>query len=521
MGSRRSGEWDRRVATATNHKGPRRAFGGQNRLFAALVVSASLVSCSGSGCHPQNDAQQPASTSEAPNRWHYTVSPTPALDRLDVGLCFTGPAPAALVVDGTDVIAAVEQARDSEGRELVINREREAIELTGVGSDTCISYKVNLDTVFAEVSYRRASRIDDSVLMTVGTWLWRPKQLPDEPRITMSWELPADMAVSHPFAPADLRDVVAHAPKPKGEVVSLSRTTFRWRSQVAFGPFEVEKVEAAGATFSIVALGETELSREGRAKWVATAASTVALLFGQFPVPRAQILVIPSGRGTSPVYFGLTSRGGGASVAALVSTSAGDAKFVGEWVLIHEFLHLGMPFVRSDDVWLSEGFVTYYTEVLRTRAGFRSHDKAWRAIVSGFRRGRRSASGQTLAEASARMHEQHAYDRIYWGGAAIALVVDVLLRTKGEHSLDDAMKQLHTCCAHSPRQWSADEVLEVFDAFFGSREISQICARELARPTFTDLQQTFEAIGIREREGEVVLASEGDAARLRTAICGG
>ncbi|MGB1013783.1 MAG: hypothetical protein ACPG4T_06595, partial [Nannocystaceae bacterium] len=398
----------------------------RRRLYSALTVALTLplASCGGAGCQPQSESARAPSSGPAAsaitNRWHYTVRPDKDLQQLAVSLCFDGPAPAGLVINGVDIAEAVVAARVVDGPELVVDREAERIDLANVGVDACISYTVSLDTVVDRVSTRRASRIGENILLTLGTWLWRPTDRAETAKITMSWELPPGMSVSHPFAPAESSQVFAHAPKPIGPVAELSTTTFRWRSQVAFGPFEVEEVKAAGATFSIASLGETNLDRTGRATWVRTAAETVALLFGKFPVPRAQILVIPAGGGTTPVVFGLTSRGGGASVAALVSNTAGEDAFTGEWVLIHEFLHLGMPFLHSRDVWLSEGFVTYYTGVLRTRAGFRSQLEGWRSIVAGLGRGARSAPGQTLAEASAGMHEQHAYDRVYWGGAAIA-----------------------------------------------------------------------------------------------------
>jgi len=499
----------------------------RDRLCSALTLALTLplASCSGTGCQPQREpAQAPAADPASPTaskRWHYTVRPDRELTQIEVSLCLDGPAPAGLVINGEDIAEAVVAARVVDGPELAIDRRAERIDLAGVGADACISYTVDLDSIVGRVSNRRASRIGENILLTMGTWLWRPTDRAQSATITMSWELPQGMSVSHPFAPAEPSQVVAHAPKPVGPVAALPPTTFRWRSQVAFGSFEVEQIKAAGATFSIVPVGETHLDRGGRASWVRTAAETVALLYGTFPVPRAQVLMIPAGASGTPVVFGLTSRGGGASVAALASTAVGEDAFVGEWVLIHEFLHLGMPFVRSRDVWLSEGFVTYYTSVLRTRAGFRSQLDGWQSIVSGLGRGTRSARGQTLAEASAAMHEQHAYDRVYWGGAAIALMLDVYLRSQpGDHSLDAGMRQLQDCCAQSPRQWSAEEVLAVFDAFYGSSDVSKICASELARTAFSDLQASLESIGVEATEDGVALDQAGEQAALRQQITG-
>jgi hypothetical protein len=224
------------------------------------------------------------------------------------------------------------------------------------------------------------------------------------------------------------------------------------------------------------------------------------------------------------VYFGMAVRGGGPAVMLLISSAAADDAFPGEWVAIHEFLHHGMPFVDHDDAWLSEGFVTYYTELLRTRAGFRAEAGAWKAMLAGFERGRDSGVGLPLADESREMHDNHAYQRVYWGGAAIALLADVALRAAGT-SLDAAMRELQRCCAATPRIWPAEQVLATLDAWLeGSQELQlgpqlrPIVGPILRSADFPDLTAIYRKLGVSVVNGELTLDESAPFAHIRRAI---
>ena len=189
----------------------------------------------------------------------------------------------------------------------------------------------------------------------------------------------------------------------------------------------------------------------------------------------------------------------------------------GGWTTVHEMLHHGMPFI--DEPWMSEGWVTYYTELLRTRAGFRSEEAGWRAMVEGFGRGRRTR-GMTLEEASARMRELHVYQRVYWGGAAVALLVDVQMRleTDGARSLDDAMRELRRCCGDADHQWAARELLEELDAWYGRPLFSETARAVLSERELPDVEAAMERIGVQVVDGEARLDDEHPAAAIRRAI---
>ncbi len=492
----------------------RRRGGGASRR--AWIVAAALTIGASACAHARGRAGAP----EAAAAWRYTVRPNEALTRLDVELCFDGAPASTLVADLPMGAHVLESARDVEtGRKLPVDRRAREIDISSLGRDACLRYGVDLERM-PPGRRRLARRVGDAMLLNVSLWLWRPLRLREGASATLEFELPdgaPSMRASTPWATID----------GPGERYRVPATTYTWRSQVVLGEFDLDTVTAGGATFSIArlrdpALEPVALTAEGQRRWITTAAETVASLHGRFPVPAVQLIVLPFGRGSSPVAFGLTGRGGGASVVLLISSDASDDDFIGEWVAIHEFLHLSMPYITAEDVWLSEGFVTYYTSVLRTRAGFRDEQAGWEAIVSGLNRARGSVTDLTLREAAAQMNQRVAYDRVYWGGAAVALLSDLALRQEsdGRRSLDDAMRELYECCANSPRRWSAAEVYEVFDRWAAAPILSDLLARELDRAKFVDFDRALRALGVEIREDRVVLSDEQPAAGLRQAITG-
>lgn len=458
-------------------------------------------------------AHKPAS---APPGWHYEVTVPPHLGRLDVEVCFRRPLPERLVADDEAAVHYVVDARDAATqRPLKVDVEAGHILVGSAGP--CLAYGVDIARMIEEVDDRDGmARIGDAIAGSPHLWLWRPESLPQTAEATLAFALPDGAAVS--------------APWPQTAVAGtyeLSSTTFAWAAQVVVGKFTAVRFTAAGTDFQVAVLDRRHaITEDGLRRWLTTAAETVAGLYGTFPTPTMQVVVVPFPGGGDPVYFGMALRGGGPSVLLLVSNSAEDREFPGEWVAIHEFLHHGMPFVQHDDAWMSEGFVTYYTEVLRTRAGLQTQLAAWRALLSGFARGSRGGTGASLAEESARMHENHAYQRVYWGGAAIALLLDVALREAGS-SLDAAMRRLDTCCADARHIWRADAIIDEWDRWLGRGDVFRtVVTRVLQRAggpwradgSFSELSAVYRKLGVNMIDVEPTLDESASIAHVRRAI---
>lgn len=455
----------------------------------------------------------------SPTSWHYNVTVPKDLDRLDVEVCFRDRGPARLVADHDAAARYVVDVRSKTGKPLPIQDSA----IVAVTAGKCLTYGVDIGRMISEVDGDAMARVEGALAGSPHLWLWRPDPLPDAAEVTLSFALPDGIAASVPW------------PREPGENARyrLSSTTFTWAAQVVLGKFTADRFTAAGTDFQVAVLDRPrQISDAGIRRWLSTAAETVAGLYGNFPTPAMQVVVVPYPGSGDPVYFGMALRGGGPAVLLLVSGGTADDAFPGEWVTIHEFLHHGMPFVDHDDAWLSEGFVTYYTEVLRARAGLRSEVASWDALLSGFARGRGSGSDVPLAEESVRMHDTHAYQRVYWGGAAIALVLDVALREAGS-SLDAAMRHLDTCCGDTRRIWAADAILRELDRWLPAEVRTRIPSlRGLAEPilqrtggpwsgpgeSFPELSAVYRKLGVNMVDGEPTLDESASIAHIRRAI---
>ena len=471
----------------------------------SLLLLCSLCSLCSLGC---------AHLRSGPQSWHYAVKPSAALDRLDVELCFRDRIPAQLVAD-EDGAADYLLSATAGGRALKIDREAGTITVGDVRGK-CLRYVVDLARMVDEVVERHMVRVGGVVATSPHLWLWRPTKLYLEAEVSLEFDLPKRMGASVSWSRTS-----ASARRPR---YRLPTTAFRWASQVVLGDFHALRVDAAGAEFEVAVVDlPREISDEGLRKWLTVAAGTVAKLYdGRFPVSHVQVIVVPYPGGGDPVYFGMALRGGGPAVQLLISSEAPDDQFPGEWVAIHEFLHHGMPFVDHDDAWLSEGFVSYYTEILRARAGFQDQRATWAALLAGFGRGARSGTGQSLADESRQMHENHAYQRVYWGGAAIALLADVALRQAGS-SLDEAMRHLQRCCAHTPRLWSAAHVLEAMDEASPPPTAAKPSLEAVSRPilrsaSFPELSSIYRKLGVVVVDGDLTLDESASLAHIRRAI---
>ena len=194
-------------------------------------------------------------------------------------------------------------------------------------------------------------------------------------------------------------------------------------------------------------------------------AASVAGVSGRFPVPDVRVRIIESTRDDgSPISFGRVSRTDGLVVDLFVAAGRPVADFYGDWEATHEFSHLLLPRIDARQRWISEGFASYYQNVLMARAGHYEPRQAIDKLAQGFARGRASSPALSPNEA-ARAGLRQARYKIYWSGAAIALLADVELRQRsgGAESLDVVLDRFQRCCLPSGRRWSGRELFEQFD----------------------------------------------------------
>jgi hypothetical protein len=291
----------------------------------------------------------------------------------------------------------------------------------------------------------------------------------------------------------------------------VDERAYRYVGYAAFGALETRAIEVPGGCARVVVPQRSGLASSPHLEpWARRAALASAMITGVATARDVAITAIPTPGGDAmPVRFGMAGRGTRPSVIALLDDAPGPSLET-DWTLVHELAHLAVPYVPSEDAWLSEGLATYHQEVLRARAGMQSAEDAWRAIDDGLARGARDGTGRSLRDEARDMRTTHAYTRVYWGGAALALLVDVALRTSAGTSLDERLARLGD---RRDTTMDADALLAAIDDERGI--VRDVVARWLDAPEFPDTREAYAALGLsRDAAGRLLFA----ASPLRDAV---
>ena len=259
-------------------------------------------------------------------------------------------------------------------------------------------------------------------------------------------------------------------------------------------------------------------------EWVQATADTMGLAYGRFPNPDARIVVIPSTENAwgsdSPVIYGRVTRDRGETVELFVNPDRPIEEFYSDWTATHEFSHLMLPLLSKRYRWISEGFATYYQNVLMSRAERYTPEFAWQRLTEGFERGRESRPDLSPNKAAA-AGIRHARMKVYWSGAAIALIADSTLRERsnGKESLDQVLGQLQSCCLPSRRRWSGKELFEKLDTFVDTPVFMPLYRQYADEEGFPDLAQLLSELGVSmNQDGSVTLDDSMSLAGTRKAI---
>jgi hypothetical protein len=440
----------------------------------------------------------------------YRVELRDGMQTAKVQLCFEGRPSGRLTPGNPDAIDHVERVHLESGDPLI--RDDRGFLLDDVDEAACVHYEVDFAAMAQSERSRRIRFEGETLLVQPSLWLWRPNRLPGDVDMRLTFDLPDGIDVSVPWTPLGSEE-------SEGPTYRLDRTAFTWLAFTVFGKPRLDRFRVGDTEIELAVLdAPLAATPEGLRRWATDAARSVALLYGAFPRDRLQIVVVPVRRGGGTIYFGAAGRGGGPGVYILMDSTARDDELLGTWTTAHELLHHGMPFVA--DAWMAEGWVSYYTEVVRTRMGHRSEREGWRKLARAFERGRADLRGMPIGRLSDQMHRIYAYQAVYWSGAAIAFMLDVALRedSNGEKSLDDAMRELRRCCGDALVKWKADELLERLDAWYGKPLFTTVAREHLGRDAFPPVEDAFARLGVSVTGGEVVLDDDHPRAAMRRAI---
>lgn len=445
----------------------------------------------------------------------FEISINPPLTRIDVRACFDGKPPEQLVAESLDSTIALIGVWNETTEEAI--KPSGNIPLKSVPDGGCIRYAADVSRPIKlhDRTGGKIRRIGKDLAAAAGLWFWRPDVLAADEDVQLVFNLPDGISVSAPWTRLD------GTAKP---TYLLGRTPYDWPAWIAFGRFTEQDINVYGSRLRVAVMdGSPPVDVEQMVGWIADSARMVGQLYGRYPFPQTQVLIVPDSRRGEPTPWAFVVRGGNPAVHFIINQRRPIDEFYDDWTATHEFSHLLLPFVTWTEAWLSEGVATYYQNVLRARAGRITPQDAWSNLHAGFGRGRRSTNGLTLGEATQEMYDSGHYMRVYWSGTAIMLLADLRLRkiSAGSQSLDTALAALNECCSQSSKEWSAAELFAKLDELTQSTVFSDLLEKHANSKRFPDLRAAYRQLGLVPLRGDVDLASEAPLAHVRDAIMNG
>jgi hypothetical protein len=110
--------------------------------------------------------------------------------------------------------------------------------------------------------------------------------------------------------------------------------------------------------------------------------------------------------------------------------------------------------------------------------------------------------------------------KVYWSGAALALIADVTLRERsgGKETLDTVLDNFQACCLPSDRMWTGPEFFAKLDSLASEPVFVPLYRRYADAAGFPDTDDVFLRLGIQTRGDSVYLRNGAELAAIREAI---
>ncbi len=440
---------------------------------------------------------------------HYTVTVDYALSRLSIEARFEQPVQSVTARSREAGKFLLDVRGCGDDQQIKMRNRRMLLPEHGIN---CLNYTVDLQRAARE---NRNSKLlqPGNIIASPIYWLWRP-DLQNGTRIEVEFRLPQDIQVSVPWQRLD----------DSNSTYLLGKSPESAYAPAIFGNFDYRELEVPGAVLRVGILnGINEMNNDDIANWIAATAYDVSLAYGRFPNPSPQIVVVAVGRGRansrSAVPFGRVVRDGGETVELFVDQTQPLEALLADWTATHEFSHLMLPYLDRRQRWISEGFSQYYQNVLLARSGAYDDLYAWQKLYEGYERGRKARPELSPNEATARS-VRGGLMKVYWSGAALALMADVTLRERsaGDESLDKVLDKFQACCLPSDRVWTGKELFTKFDSLASAPVFMPLYRRYADTAGFPDTSDVFRRLGVSISDDVVSMRHKAELQVIRQSI---
>jgi len=245
--------------------------------------------------------------------------------------------------------------------------------------------------------------------------------------------------------------------------------------------------------------------------WIERSMAIVARYYGQFPAKELRMR-ISSGSGGG-VRHGTTYGMRVPFIRLQIGREVTAEELSEDWVLVHEMVHLALPEVGDDHLWLTEGLSTYVEGIARVHAGELRADRVWAEQVRSMPNGLPRSGDEGL-------DHTHTWGRTYWGGALFCLLADVEIRKKTQNrfGLRDAMSAVLRGSGGVSFEWPIERVFKTGDEATGTTVLQDLYAQMKDKPVSPDLDDLWKQLGVRVRGDGAELLDDAPLAATRKAI---
>ena len=278
----------------------------------------------------------------------------------------------------------------------------------------------------------------------------------------------------------------------------------------AFSDLSATRIELEQGVLEVAfAPGRTRLSHEEILAWVESSAQSIVAYYGRLPTRTAKMLIDPvSGSRMNGTTFGY----GGAASRILFGRDNTLRGLERDWVLVHELVHHGFPFVAGRN-WLHEGVATYVEPIARVQSGLIPVDEVWRQLVAGLPQGQPRSGDQGLDGTPT-------WGRTYWGGAMYFLIADVEIRrrTSNRKGLQHVLQRTVAEGGNITKEWTVERLNSVGARATGTNVLAELYDCMKDAPRVVNLPALWRDLGVRRAGRQMAYDENAQLAHIRRAI---
>jgi hypothetical protein len=351
---------------------------------------------------------------------------------------------------------------------------------------------------------------DDSVLAVLGAWLLEPRGYDRVPTIDIRMTTGPGLVFAAGLPKVGDAWRLSGTPVRFAGYTALGHLAYRELAVPAPGSLRSGQAKADGVLRVAILDGINDAGRAELFDWVERTAEAESNYWRGFTAKQLLLGLVPVA-GRRGLGYGRTVSGGGATVMVEVGSEVDRHRLFDEWVLVHELIHTGMPYIRGRATWFMEGAATYVEPIIRARAGWKTEAEVWREWLDNMPQGVQAfAAG--LANASGREN--------YWGGATFMLLADIALRraSNGAKGLEDCLGGALWSGLDATQRVGVADYAAACDRATGAAATSALVDRYFNKGEPVDLAALWKELGVSLVAGRIVLDDSAPLAPWRKMI---